>query len=208
MNTSSDRIASIYKSRTTITTLLDDQGYDMSKYASVSVGEIDAMTNNQQLDMHLHAEDGRKAYVKYFIYNKALRAQNIEDLVEQLYEVEGKLEKNDMLVVIADDSPTDNVVNTIKYLFDNKGIFVVLFSMKSLQFVVTHHVLVPPGRIMSNNEVDELKKRYNISTLRQLPEVSRFDPQSQALGVRPGEVCEYTRKSKTAGSALYYRVCV
>ena len=33
--------------------------------------------------------------------------------------------KHDMLVVIADDSPTDNVVNTIKYLFDNKGIFVV-----------------------------------------------------------------------------------
>ena len=209
-NTSSNRIASIFKSRTTIVTLLNDQGYDMSKYDSISINEIDAMTNNQQLDIYTSAnnDNSRKVYVKYLIYSKAIRSQNIEDLVTQLYEIEGKLDKNDMLVIIADEPPTDNVSNTIKYLYDNSGIFVVLFSMKQLQFVVTQHYLVTPGRIMTEDEVNSLKTRYSIAKLEQLPEISRFDPQAQALGIRPGQVCEFTRKSSTTGTALYYRVCV
>jgi len=44
--------------------------------------------------------------------------------------------------------------------------------------------------------------------VKQLPEVSRFDPHSLAMCLRPGEVCQYERKSPTAMKTDYYRVCV
>ncbi len=62
-NTSSNRIATIFKSRTTIVTLLNDQGYDMSNYDSISINEIDAMTNNQQLDIYTSANNVSMMYM-------------------------------------------------------------------------------------------------------------------------------------------------
>jgi DNA-directed RNA polymerase subunit H (RpoH/RPB5) len=42
----------------------------------------------------------------------------------------------------------------------------------------------------------------------QFPDISRFDPVAQIIGIRPGQVCEIIRPSKTAISAYYYRICV
>ena len=42
----------------------------------------------------------------------------------------------------------------------------------------------------------------------QFPIISRFDPVAQSIGIRPGQVCEIIRPSKTAIIAPYYRVCV
>ena len=39
------------------------------------------------------------------------------------------------------------------------------------------------------------------------PDISRSDPVAKAIGIRPGEVCEIIRPSKTAISAPYYRIC-
>ena len=41
----------------------------------------------------------------------------------------------------------------------------------------------------------------------EFPELSRFDPVAQAIGIRPGQVCKITRSSKTAIEAPYYRIC-
>ena len=57
-------------------------------------------------------------------------------------------------------------------------------------------------------EVLEVKARYNIMHDGQFPDVSRFDPVAQAIGIRPGHVCEIIRQSKTAISSPYYRICV
>ena len=42
----------------------------------------------------------------------------------------------------------------------------------------------------------------------EFPELSRFDPVAQAIGIRPGQVCKITRASKTAIEAPYYRICI
>ena len=47
-----------------------------------------------------------------------------------------------------------------------------------------------------------------IKTKKQLPEISRFDPQALALCLRPGNIAKFTRKSITALETEYYRVCV
>jgi DNA-directed RNA polymerase subunit H (RpoH/RPB5) len=61
---------------------------------------------------------------------------------------------------------------------------------------------------LSEEEVEEVKIKYNINKLSQLPEISRFDPVAQVIGIRPGQVCEIIRSSKTAVNSKYYRVCI
>ena len=58
-------------------------------------------------------------------------------------------------------------------------------------------------------------KKYNIdadyevieANDKKLPEISRFDPMSISIGLKPGELCEITRPSKTSITTNYYRKC-
>jgi DNA-directed RNA polymerase subunit H (RpoH/RPB5) len=51
-------------------------------------------------------------------------------------------------------------------------------------------------------------KKYNIDELSQFPEISRFDPVACVIGIKPNEICEINRPSKTSINANYYRICV
>ncbi len=72
---------------------------------------------------------------------------------------------------------------------------------------VLEHELVPQHRIMSKEEVEELKKKYGIKKW-QLPKILHKDPVALLLGAKPGDVLEIKRKSETAGEATYYRLVV
>ena len=71
-----------------------------------------------------------------------------------------------------------------------------------------NHVLVPPHTVLSKEEADEVKRKYNILDDSQLPDLSRFSPVSQVIGIRPGDLCRIFRPSKTAIKAEFYRVCL
>jgi DNA-directed RNA polymerase subunit H (RpoH/RPB5) len=96
----------------------------------------------------------------------------------------------------------------MKYLYEQEGVFVVIHNIKRLQYNVLEHSLVPQATILTDEEFNDLKVKYNIKDTSQLPEVSRFDPQSLAICLRPGQICKYTRKSVTSMEHDYYRVCV
>ena len=61
---------------------------------------------------------------------------------------------------------------------------------------------------MNENEVSAMMEKYNILSLEQLPEINRFDPVAKLIGIKPKEVCEIKRPSKSAIESYYYRVCV
>lgn len=209
MSLSSNNIMTIYNSRKTVLSQLEEQGYTIGDYDMFSINEIDAMYRTNQLDMLLTKKsDGKKAYVKYLIKIKQLRKDNLDQLVEDLYEVEQVLEKKDTLIVIVNEEPNDTIVTKIKYLYDHLGIFIVMHNIRRLQYDLLQHELVPYARIMTPEEVEELKLKYHISSTAQLPEISRFDPQALALGLRPGEVIKIERKSNTAMNYNYYRYCL
>ena len=206
---SSKHVLNIYKSRKNILEILEQQKYNISDYNVFSINEVDAMHTNSQLDMLLSRdEDNTKVYIKYFSNSKQIKKQNLDDIIEDLFTIDNILEKKDTLIVITEDEPNDTIITYIKYLFDNAGIFVVIHSIKRLQFNILNHKLVPYTTILTPPEVDELKIKYNISNLSKLPEISRFDPHALALCVRPGQVCMIKRTSITAMNSIYYRVCV
>jgi DNA-directed RNA polymerase subunit H (RpoH/RPB5) len=68
--------------------------------------------------------------------------------------------------------------------------------------------MVPKHTLLNDEQVEQLKRTYNLTDVKQLPEIGRFDPVALLICMRPGQVCHIERKSITAVSADYYRVCV
>lgn len=209
MSSNSNRILSLYKSRNNILEILESLGYNISDYSGFSINEIDAMFVNQQLDMLLtHRNPSKKTYVKYFLTAKQIRPQNLDEIIEDLFVIENVLKKTDTLVIIMEEEPNETLVAKLKYLYDHDGVFVVVHNIQRLQFNILTHRLVPPTSILEDDKINDLKIKYNLKELSQLPEISRFDPVALAIGLRPGQVCEILRSSATALDYKYYRICV
>jgi DNA-directed RNA polymerase subunit H (RpoH/RPB5) len=209
MSASSNKILSVYNSRNTLVEILTEKGYKTDDYSNFSINEVDAMYKNTQLDMLLtHSKNSRKIYIKYYLKAKQIKKPDLDDIIEDLYFIENVLTKEDCLIIVTEDEPNDTIVAKINYLYEHDGIFIVIHNIKRLQYNILKHTLVPKANILSTAEVETLKQRFNLMSVNQLPEVSRFDPQSLAICLRPGEVCKYDRKSATALNTEYYRVCV
>ena len=209
MSSSNNRIVKLFKSRLTIIDLLEKQGFDVEEYKYFNMSEIDAMYSKQQLDLTFENEDKKKkVYVKYYLDSKQIKPPTLDNIIEDLFEIENVLNKNDTLIIITDEEPNDTIINKIKFLFNKDGIFVVIHNIQRLQFNILNHELVPECKILSDEELTNLKTRINIKDNSQLPEISRFDPQALAMCIRPGQVCELTRKSLTSLETTYYRICV
>jgi len=212
MSTISTRIISIYKSRSTLLEQLERRGYLVDDYINFSINEIDAMLTNSQLDMLVHHPNGEKVYIKYYFTLKQttrqIRPQTLDEIIEDLFTIDEVLTKNDTLVIVIDDEPNDTILAKLRYLYDRDGIFVIVHNIQRLQTNILNHVLVPFMEVLDTKKTDEMKIKYQIKDLSQLPEISRFDPQALVVGIRPGQVCRIQRGSSTALNYDYYRVCV
>ena len=211
---SSSLISLVYQSRLTLISLMKFQGYYVDDYEGASINEVNTMKTNNQLDMMLekNTEDtkfsrNKRVYIKYYLA-KALRPDNLQQLVDQLYITEETLSFNDNLYVIVKGRVNDTLKAELRDIWAKKQFNIVILPLERLTFNILEHTYVPKHRIMSEDEVIAIKRKYNIMEDSQFPELSRFDPVAQAIGIRPGEVCEIIRPSKTGVSAPYYRMCV
>ena len=204
----SSKVLSILKSREVILQHLERQGYDISNYNEFSINEVNIMTQNKQLDMLLeNTETKKKVFIKYFLH-KGLRDTYIYEMIEDLYNLEQILSKDDMLIIVAKDDPNSSLQSFLKTIYSNEDVFTVVHSLKRLQFNILEHDLVPKHTILEESELIEFRKKYGITNNSQIPDISRFDPVALAIGMRPGEICHIQRRSKIAVFGDYYRVCI
>lgn len=209
---SNNLILKLHKSRVNLLKQCESLGYNVSEHMDVSNLEVDKLYVNNKLDMIIENDKKNKIYIKYSFptdkKNNTFTKKDLDNVKDELFDVENTLTKNDILVIVVDDEPNDSLVTRMKYLYEQEGVFIVIHNIKRLQYNVLEHSLVPESTILSDDELKELMVKYNIRDLSQIPEVSRFDPQSLAICLRPGQVCKYTRKSITSLEHEYYRVCV
>ena len=205
MTHQSSEIQLIFKSRNILLDLLSEQGYNVNKYTGSSINEVNSMYQNKQMDMLLEKKD-KKVYVKYHL-NKTLKLGNINDYIEDLIHLDNVLEKKDDIIIIIKDEPNDSLLSVLSNLWLQDQIYVNVINIKRLQFNILNHILVPKHRVLNDEETKIFKQRYNISDNSQIPDISRFSPVAQVIGIRPGQICEITRNSKTAINTLFYRVC-
>lgn len=202
--------AQIYQSRRIILELMEYQGFDTSQYANFSTVEVNAMIQHNQLDMLLESKNDtnkRKTYIHYYL-TKSLRPANIHAMIDELFTTTGTLNNNDTLYMIIKDNINDTLINELKQIWEQSGIFIVIQNIKELQFNILKHTLVPQHIIINEDEVFDVMTKFNVIDKSHLPDIARLDPVAKAIGMRPGQVCKIIRPSKTAITTNYYRVCV
>jgi DNA-directed RNA polymerase subunit H (RpoH/RPB5) len=217
----SSLINSIYKSRGTVLNLMSRQGYDVSAYEQFSIGELNLLNQKNELDMILHKPNPRagdnsdpklkqpdtlKMYIRYFI-NSSLPTTSLAEMVDDIFNNEEQLTSADTLFIISKNPITKSNMTYLIQLWDQYQYFVVVQGISGLQFNILNNTIVPPHQILSGEEASEALAKYNTTTTKDLPEISRFDPVAQIIGLRPDNICKIIRSSKSSITSIYYRAC-
>lgn len=201
----------IYKSRQNLLELLKRQGFNTSDYEGIGTHEVHTMKQNDQLDMLLTSTDKnepRKVYVKYFT-SQRVNAALVHNVVDDLFDIDEVLSssENDTLIIVTKHSVNDTLMQLLNQLWSQSNYFIIIFTLDQLQFNILNHQYVPRHEVLSRSQTADVLKRFNVTDMDQLPNISRYDPVAQAIGIRPGEICKITRPSKTSIVSDYYRIC-
>jgi DNA-directed RNA polymerase subunit H len=102
----------------------------------------------------------------------------------------------------------------VNYNIENAFLGVVLLLIRSYygdmlveEFNILNHELVPEHIILKEGERKEILEKYKINPMN-LPRILINDPVVKALKAKEGDVLKIVRKSRTAGSSVYFRVVV
>ena len=201
---SSNFVDDVYQSRKNIIKYLELEGYDCSDFNNFTLNDIHTMINTKQLD--ILCEKDNKILVKYHLEN-TLRANVLYEYIEEFYNVDNVLNKNDNFVIVLYDKPNDTLIQLLKSIWEQDGIFITIFSIKNTLFNILDHVMVPKHRKLKQ-EKKNIMMKFNITNEVEIPEISRFDPVAIILFLRPGELCEITRYNKTSIQNIFYRICI
>jgi len=206
MNTQSAStiVSYIQCSREILCKQLQYRGFVVEEYENTSIEDVHILYSTNQLDMVFQNESGdKKVFVKYFM-DKALRENHIQSIQEEVMATETKKTNFDIIIVAKED-PNKSICSVLNHLYKTEQIYISVFGISTLQYNILEHELVPKHKVVDK---ESIYKKFNIEEDSQVPEISRFDPVAQAIGLRPKELCEITRKSKTAIESKYYRICV
>jgi len=196
------------------------QGYDTKDYVGVSLQEINIMSNQGGMDMLIKKkETNKKIYIKYLCCDsKQITIKTYDNVVEELFNenndddnngIESTINTEDTLMIISMQDINDSLTQRIKESWEMRGYFVIINNLYRLQYNVLNHDLVPKHEVIYDSlRLNEIKAKYYIDDDDKFPTISRFDPIAIAIGIRPGELCEITRPSKTAITTPYYRICI
>ena len=203
-------------SRKTILEMMELRNFNTTKYNNYSSIELDIMLKNMDkklnyenmpLDMIFeHNIDDKKCNVKYVI--SRVRVSNLKTLINELIEYE-HVNPNDSIIFITKDKI--NNLDSFYSLFDNfletNQIFIQIFSIDNLIRNITKHELVPQMRIVSNEEKETIKQKYNIQNNSNFPVILKSDPAAMFYGVKNDDLLEIIRTSETSGRYISYRYC-
>lgn len=210
----SGHIQSIYKSRKNILEHLRYQGFNINNYANFSINEIYIMYQNKQLDMLLTRDMNeelkikkKNVYVKYHLA-KTLRPNNINEYLDELFNIDNVLKTNDDLIIIIKDEPNDTIIKTLKQIYWTTNKFVIVWFIDYLQFNILEHSKVPRHIVLNEDEEKIFANTYNITSDSEIPTISRFDHVAMAIGLRPKQICKIIRSSRTSINTNFYRLCV
>ena len=210
----SSTVNNIYRSRNIILTLLEKRGYDISPYEGISINDISKMCpkvndkTSGHLDMLLQHKtiENKKCFIKYHLSGK-IRPNHIYEYIDDLYNIEDILTKDDDFIIIVKDKCNDTLTKLLSTIWNVDQIYFSIYCYTDYLYNILEHELVPEHIVLNDNEKEEKIKQYNITNDKEFPEISRFDPVAQAIGLRPNKLCKIIRPSPTAINTEYFRIC-
>lgn len=176
--------------------MLEDRKIDISNLNSINEQELILLHNENQI-FDIKVNDELK--VVYYMANK-IKIQNIKPFID---------EENDKNVIfISKEKLTTNNYKSFSD-FKEKNINFQFFFIKELLFNIYKHEYVPKHQVITDKkEIEEIKTKYLLKNLYQLPILLNNDPICKYLDIKPGSVVKITRPSPTAGEYILYRYVV
>lgn len=211
----------IYNSRKTLLNYLKVQNYDTEQFENFTISEISAMEQaSQQQNTHplvnqlnfevktdgKNGEDVKTCSVVYYI-NKTMKKAVLQELINEYYDYDARDKRLCSLIIVASNI-NDTNMNIVREMWEKYGEYCALYDLSSLQYNVLEHKFVPKHLKMSEEQKENIKKKYNILHDSQFPEISMLDPVAKAILLRPGDLCEITRYDKISFENTFYRICV
>jgi len=209
----SNLLQKLTMSRKTILEMLNDRNVNTSKYDNFSSDELDIMyAANKKVTHEINEIDmvfpDEKVIVKYTLTSK-IRRKDIEGLVNNMINENQLSEGYTLLIIVRETLRTETEIDTFfETIYEKNNIFIQLFDINKLSFNVTKHELVPKHTIISDEQKNNIMKKYQLSDELKFPAIKKNDPVAKYLGMKPGQVCEITRPSETYGIYTNYRLCV
>lgn len=197
-----DEYYTLFKVRKTVFRMLEDRGYRV--FREPEMDEYDKFKDKFKLreDLVIMAgkEDGERIYVE-FSNKEKVSLDTIKDIGLRLFNQ--KLRNG---ILIAKGTFTPICKQAILEMVD-ADIYLEAFEEKDLIVNITEHELVPKHIILSNEDKEQLLKKYKL-TQNQLPKILLGDPISKYLGLKRYQVVKIVRPSETAGKYITYRIAV
>lgn len=212
----------IYNSRKILLKYLKGQNYNTEQLENFTISEINAMDqasqqentppllNQLNFEVKTHetnGEDVKTCSVIYYI-NKTMKKALLQELINEYYEYDDCKDKNICSLIVVATNINDTNINIAKEMWEKYGEYCALYDLSSLQYNVIEHKFVPKHVKMTEEQKENIKKKYNILQDSQFPEISMFDPVAKAILLRPGDLCEITRYDKISFENKFYRICV
>lgn len=173
--------------------MLEDRKIDISNLNSITQNELINLYNeNQIFDIKINNE----LKVIYYMANK-VKIQNIKPFIDE--------ENDKKIIFISKEKLTTNNFKSFSD-YKEKNISFQFFYIKELLFNIYKHEYVPKHEVITDKkEIENIKEKYLLKNLFQLPLLLHNDPVCKYLDIKQGSVVKITRPSPTAGQYILYR---
>ena len=200
-----DIISQYYRAYTTIIEMIEDREYIIpEEYKQIDNNTFKYLYINSKLDLYIkdHSIEDKKIFVKFLVMNK-VKPNFIRDMILKIKDEFFNNDK-DKIILVLKNKPNNSILKIPKEL---KYKCCQFFWIKKLQFNITKHELVPKHIKISDNEINNILKKYSPKNRSQLPIISKEDAIIQYYDISPNSVVKIIRPSKTMGDYKFYR-CV
>lgn len=203
-------INNIFNSRNNLLAQLKKAGYNTTPFADFTINEIYFMERHNELDFKVSNSDNQTVLIKYYL-DKPIKPNIIQNYITNLWSTKKDDEfipDNFTIVFIIKDEPNSSLLELVKQIYAEENIFIILYNIKRLLFNILEHSYVPKHSILSKDEHNQFINKYNITNQSEIPSISRFDPVSLAIFMKPGNICKIIRPNVNVCQSTYYRICL
>lgn len=202
----------LFESRSVILEMLEERGFDTSKYKNFSMNEMNILANHikQKTPEPIIVQNAKEhTEVHYILDKNNPTLKTIQTLKQSILSKQDESVKNkeQTIIIVLKGNASPSVREGIQSMYKETGVYIQIFSIKVLMFNVTKHELVPKHERLPPSAFEKLKGPFQITSPEQLPLISHEDPVAKFIGLRPRDICKITRPSLNAGEHVVYRYC-
>jgi DNA-directed RNA polymerase subunit H (RpoH/RPB5) len=207
-------IDNIYRSRMTLLDILEERGYNVTKYRKFSPAEATAAVaafTSLSFKVSKKDDETKVCDVRYAnISRQKLDTSFFGDIEDDDAE-------NTEVIVMMSGPITDahHIIALKQYMKmkessekERRKLRVSFFSIEMLVINPMRHILVPKHEIVSQEYHKELMESLYVTSKSKFPEIKfHVDPIARCIGAVPGDIVKITRPSQSSGESIIYRVC-